>query len=119
MQIIAVFLLKSTRTKCRKIVALVTGHNNLRYHTFKRIVTNNPNFSPCCRKCGELLETSWHLLYECPALDTRRREFEFSPDNPKKGPDLKIVYDRGVYLGLMDLVMLRSDPDGSEMDEEN
>ena len=103
------FFLRSTRTKCRNMVALMTGHNNLRYHTFKRIVDTNPNFSPCCRKCGENTETSWHLLYVCPALDTRRREFEYSPDNPKKGPDLKRIYDRAVYLGIMDLIMQRSD----------
>ena len=112
------YLINSTRTKCRNIVALMTGHNNLRYHTFKRIIDNNPNFSPCCRKCNESLETSWHLLYECPALDTRRREFEFSPDNPKKGPDLKNVYDRAAHLGVIDLVMRTSYPGDSENGQE-
>ena len=99
------YILRSTRTKCRKIVALATGHNNMAYHTFKRLVATNPEFSPCCRFCKEGLETSWHLLQECPVLDERRRELEYGPDNPKKGPDIQSVYERAVHLGIMDIVL--------------
>ena len=103
------YLLQSTRTKCKNIVALITGHNHLNYHTFKRFVVHNPNFSPCCRFCKQDVETSWHLLYSCEALDKKRREFEFGPDNPKKGPDIKIVSDRAVHLGIMELVRAKLD----------
>ena len=105
------YLLTRTRTKCRKLVALLTGHNNLRYHTFKRNVSSNPNYSPCCRYCREQIETSWHLLYECPSLDTRRREFEFSPENPKKGPDIARYNDRATHLGILDILLEKSEMD--------
>ena len=71
------FLFSKGRLGSRKLTALLTGHNNLKYHVYKRKVSINPNVSPCCRYCEEDLETSWHLLYDCPCFDTRRREFIF------------------------------------------
>ena len=103
------YLISRGSLSCKKLVALLTGHNNLRYHTFKRVVGTNPNFSPCCRFCEEDVETSWHLLYDCPILETKRREFMYSPDNPKTGPDI-LWYDRlASHLGIMNIVLERCD----------
>ena len=55
------------------------------------------------------METSWHLLYICEARDCLRREFVYCSENPKKGPDIKIISDMASYLGIMDLVMEKID----------
>ena len=104
----AQYLLKKRRKVCRKLVALLTGHNFLRYHLFKLYVNNNPNFSPCCRFCENDVETSWHLLMECPRTDSRRRERLFDPDNPKTGPDIAWWHGLATHLGFLDLVTDRS-----------
>ena len=99
---------------CKKLVALMTGHNNMRYHTFKRTVDTNPYFSPCCRYCEDDVESSWHLLYDCPSLDNRRRDFMYSPDNPKTGPDIQWYHGLATTLGIMDIVLTRSDTPGMD-----
>ena len=102
-------LFNRTRLACRKMIALLTGHNELKYHVFKRIVQTNPTFSPCCRFCEENVETSWHLLYDCPCFEQRRREFMmgYGPDNPKKGPDITWYHSLADKLGVLDLVLDR------------
>ena len=104
----ASWVLKKTRSQCRRLVALTTGHNLLRYHLFNMYVTTNPNFSPCCRFCGEEVETSWHLLMDCPSLESKRRESRYSPDNPKRGPDIEDVWKLARDLGVIDIVLDRS-----------
>ena len=111
------FLFSKGRQGTRKLTALLTGHNNLKYHVFVRKVSTNPHASPCCRLCECDLETSWHLLYDCPRLDMRRREFIFSPDNPKKGPDIEWYFDLAVWLGIWDWLLDRKYLDRSEGQE--
>ena len=103
------YLLSRSRIRCKKLVALLTGHNNLRYHTFKRKVASDPNFSPCCRFCLLDVESSWHLMYDCPALDQKRRELIYGPQNPKKGPDIKVLEARADHLGILDIILDSSD----------
>ena len=61
-------LWKLDRHTLSKLVQFVTGHNYLSYH-LKNIskVSNN-----ACRKCNEAVESSWHLLTECPAFANAR-----------------------------------------------
>ena len=103
------YLLSRSRLRCKKLVALLTGHNNLRYHTFKRQVNNNPNFSPCCRFCVTDVESSWHLMYDCPSLDRKRRELLYGPDYPKKGPDIKEYEAWADHLGILDIILVPSE----------
>ena len=110
------YLFSRGRQGCRKIVSLLTGHNNLKYHVFRRLVSNRPNTSPVCRFCETDIETSWHLLYDCPRYDTRRREFIFSPDNPKTGPDIAWYHNLACHLGILDLLMDREYLDGLDLD---
>ena len=97
----AKYIIKRGSRYCKKIIALLTGHNNFRYHTSKRLLSSNPNFSSSCRYCQESQETSWHLLYDCPSLDVLRREYMFSPDNPKTGPDIEWYEGLAVKLGTI------------------
>ena len=98
------YVLKKSRTQCRKLIGLTTGHNFLRYHLFNMYVTKHPNFSPCCRYCKEEVETSWHLVNLCPSLEPRRRASRFNPDNPKRGPDISKAWGLAGDLGILDLV---------------
>ena len=109
-------LLGRGRKDCRRMVALLTGHNMLRYHLFNQYVGTNPNFSPCCRLCKTEVETSWHLMYECPSLESKRREAAFSPEKPKKGPDIDFEGLRrwAKHLGLLEMIL-----DGSQSLELN
>ena len=109
-------LFSKGRQGCRKMISLLTGHNNLKYHVFKRKVSSNPNTSPCCRYCEFDLETSWHLLYDCPRFDTRRREFLFSSENPKKGPDIDWYYNLASHLRILDVLLDREYLDGDDDD---
>ena len=61
--------------------------------------------NPECRLCRESDETSWHLLYDCPSLESKRREFMFSPDNPKTGPDIDWYIKLARHLKIFDWLM--------------
>ena len=104
----AKYVLKKSRTQCRKLVALMTGHNYLRYHLFKQYVNDNPNYSPCCRFCKEQTETSWHLMMECPSLESKRRSARYSPENPKHGPDIEDFWRQAMIMGILELVLSES-----------
>ena len=95
------YVLGRGRVFCRTAVALLTGHNNLRYHVFLR---NNAfeDFSPICRFCCEDLETAHHLLESCVGLARRRN---FSPENPKKGPDIADIVHRAEHLGIWSMIL--------------
>ena len=110
-------LFKRGREGCRKIIALITGHNHFKYHVFKRMVNKFPNISSICRFCDNAPETSFHLLYDCESLECKRREFIYSPDNPKTGPD----WYRGLAkaLGIWDYVLDRFYMDLPAREEES
>jgi hypothetical protein len=50
----------------------VTGHNFLKYH---KSLIDKGETNPMCRLCGENLESSSHLLFECPTLIAQRQYF--------------------------------------------
>ena len=102
------YLFSKGRLGTRKMVALLTGHNNFKYHVYKKTVNSYNNSSPCCRYCCEELETSQHLLLDCPCLDTRRREFTYSSENPKTGPDIEWYFGLANALGIWDLILDRT-----------
>ena len=101
----ALFITSKSRSQCRRLISLMTGHNLLRYHLFNQYVPDHPDYSPCCRLCGEQVETSWHLLMDCPSLESKRRESIYNPGNPKRGPDIEQTWRLASNLGLLDLVL--------------
>ena len=104
----AKFLFSKGRNGARNMVALMTGHNNLKYHVFKRRVTTHNNPSSCCRYCETHLETSWHLLYDCESFETIRDDFmAFSSEYPKTGPDIEWFFDLATALEIWDVLLDR------------
>ena len=55
----------------RRLIELITGHNNLNYVQSKIDPINVP---PLCRFCEEEDETFAHLLNECPCFISYRRD---------------------------------------------
>ncbi len=53
-------------------VRWATGHSFLNYH---KSLIDKGETNPMCRLCGEDLESSSHLLFECPTLITQRQYF--------------------------------------------
>ena len=53
-----------------KLMFIKTGFNSLSYVQFKA----NPEINPMCRLCHESNETYWHLVTECPRVETYRQE---------------------------------------------
>ena len=101
------FLSKSRRT-IRHLTALLTGHNCLMYHT-KLKNKNAAHISSNCRRCDSADETSWHLLYDCPSLEMKRREAIYNSENPKKGPDIEWYLRLAKALGIFDELMIHHD----------
>ena len=60
-----------TRSKARKLIQLLTGHNNLKRHRFLMKMEDDP----ICNKCGEEEETSEHFIAKCPAYARQRRQY--------------------------------------------
>lgn len=58
------FLLSLSRSDCRMVVGLMTGHNHMKKHMVRLGIENDPT----CRYCLEEDETSPHVLGECLAL---------------------------------------------------
>ena len=48
----------------KRLVEIVTGHNNVSYFQFKV----DPDVNPLCRFCGEQNETFHHFITDCPRL---------------------------------------------------
>ena len=48
----------------KRLVEIITGHNNLSYFQFKV----HPNVSPLCRFCEEQNGTFHHYITDCPRL---------------------------------------------------
>ena len=57
-------ILQLPRLKMKRLVEIVTGHNNLSYFQFKV----DPDVNPLCRFCEEDNETFHHFITECPRL---------------------------------------------------
>ena len=57
-------ILQLPRLKMKRLVEIITGHNNLSYFQFKV----DPDVSPLCRFCEEQNETFHHYITDCPRL---------------------------------------------------
>ena len=60
--------------------------------------------SPLCRFCGLDNETSGHLLKDCGYLNEPRRDFQYTSENPKKGPDIAVWTGLAEHLGIWTMV---------------
>ena len=63
------------RCRLRRLIELITGHNNLNYLQSK---IYPDDVSELCRFCEEEEETFEHLLNECPCFLIDRRDILFS-----------------------------------------
>ena len=63
-------LLKLSRWEISNFLGLVTGHNNLNYHSS----LIDPNIEDSCRFCCKERETFFHWATECPNLYTYRTD---------------------------------------------
>lgn len=63
-------ILRLSRKQVRTVVSFLTGHGSFRKHLHTIGVVNNPD----CRFCGEVEETSIHLLTSCPGLMALRHK---------------------------------------------
>ena len=67
-------LLKLNRRSLSRIISATTGHGPFGY--FQNLL--DPEINPLCRFCGEVPETFFHLITDCPAfLDTRAACFGY------------------------------------------
>ena len=57
-------VLQLPRLKMKRLVEIITGHNNLSYFQFKV----DPDVNPVCRFCEEENETFHHFITDCPRL---------------------------------------------------
>ena len=57
-------ILQLPRLKMKRLVEIITGHNNLSYFQFKI----DPDVNPLCRFCEEANETFHHFITDCPRL---------------------------------------------------
>ena len=57
-------ILQLPRLKMKRLVEIITGHNNLSYFQFKV----DPDVNPLCRFCEEENETFHHFITDCPRL---------------------------------------------------
>ena len=99
-------LLRLKRLDLGLAVQFITGHNRLKKH--EAIVNHNSNDT--CRLCLEDVESSWHVIGECPALWRERRNiFRLTSgittlNNP---PDWK-VYQLITFLNNTGMAKLNS-----------
>ena len=71
----AKFVLKLGRWDLSLFVSLITGHNNLNYHTS---LVDGDAFSDC-RLCGQERDTFFHWATNCPRLYTYRTDCFYGP----------------------------------------
>ena len=57
-------ILQLPRLKMKRLVEIITGHNNLSYFQYKI----DPDVNPFCRFCEEENETFHHFITDCPRL---------------------------------------------------
>ena len=65
-------ILSLSRRGVGHIVRLISGHNNLNYHSHKRDPVNTT--SNLCRFCGDSIETFHHFITDCPRFLTQRKD---------------------------------------------
>ena len=63
-------ILKLGRMRLSVLISLITGHNNLAYHSY---VQDN-TIDPTCRLCEEAPEAFFHFVNDCPRLRQLRQE---------------------------------------------
>ena len=68
--ILAKKILQLPRLKMKRLVEIITGHNNLSYFQFKI----DPDVNPLCRFCEEENETFHHYITSCPRLRQYRAD---------------------------------------------
>ena len=76
-------LLQMKRANLGRIVQFLTGHNKLKRH---RNIQDGITDPESCRLCLEEEESSYHVIAECPALQSYRRKV-FQLSNPTTFPD--------------------------------
>jgi hypothetical protein len=88
-------LLQLNRTQIKKVTGLLTGHCHLRKHLHTIGVFRD---EPICRLCNEEDETASHVIFECPALTRKRRNF-LGQGDPRDGS-----VNKTLVKGLLRLV---------------
>ena len=63
-------IIKLARSQLSLYIKIVTGHNNLAYHTSKL----DPTIDPQCGLCEEEPETFYHFITNCPRLWQTRKD---------------------------------------------
>ena len=88
--ILAKKILQLPRLKMKRLVEIVTGHNNLSYFQFKV----DPDVNPLCRFCEEENETFHHFITSCPRLRQFRADTvgDFDSETWKTTQVLKFSY---------------------------
>ena len=64
-------LIKLNRMELGTAIAMLTGHNRLKKH---EAIVNQDDKDSLCRFCLEDDESAWHIIGECPALTSVRRD---------------------------------------------
>ena len=68
--VLAKKILELPRLKMKRLVEIITGHNNLSYFQYKV----DPDVNPLCRFCKEQNETFHHFITDCPRLRQLRTD---------------------------------------------
>ena len=82
-------LFEMKRNDLGRLVQFFTGHNKLKRH---KNIQNNVTDMYSCRLCREEEESSFHVIAECPAMETYRMEaFKFPiPSTLPNPPDWEV-----------------------------
>ena len=81
-------LLRLDRKNLSRLVQFLTGHNKLKRH---KNIQNGVTDPHSCRLCLEEEESSFHVIAECPAMQTYRSEVFKLPTTLPNPPDWKIT----------------------------
>lgn len=98
-------LLKLNRNQLRTVIGLLTGHCALKGH-LQKIGTYNED--PRCRLCNKGIETAYHIICECEAMDRKRQtvygQARLSPQEIMTHPVVKL-HKLVQGTGLLEWVM--------------
>ena len=89
------FFVGLSRQELGLVTQFLTGHNRLNRH--ESLV--NSEVDPMCRFCQEDLESSWHLVADCPCLLGKRLEIfqvAFLDENPEWHPEQIVNFIRRI-----------------------
>ena len=96
-------LLQLPRLKMKRLVEIITGHNNLSYFQYKI----DPDVNPLCRFCEEQNETFHHFITDCPRLrqfwNNTVGDFDKSTWKISKLQDFSYIPEINNYLNLPNL----------------